>query len=141
MSDVPDDLLLAFFTDATSRLLDLDAENLMTATMTITDCRRCVLDQQRTVLKETTEIYQQKQKQQQHIDVDQVQDRLSGLKHEPNLSNELIVAMESMNNAARIAKIALKKGTTLRYETLKTNLIKEEDYDRIVDPKKMIYPE
>jgi hypothetical protein len=99
MSDVPDDLLLVFFTDATSRLLDLDAENLMTTT--ITDCRRCVLDQQRTVLKETTEMYQQKQ--QQHIDVDQVQERLSGLKHEPNLSHEFKVAMEDMNDAARIA--------------------------------------
>jgi len=44
------------------------------------------------------------------------------------------------DNAARIAKTALKNGTTLKYETLKTSLIKEEDYDLIVDPKKMIYP-
>jgi fumarate hydratase class II len=44
------------------------------------------------------------------------------------------------DNAARIAKVALKNGTTLRYETLKTRLIKEKDYDRIVNPRKMIYP-
>ena len=44
------------------------------------------------------------------------------------------------DNAAKIAKIALKNNTSLKYETLKTNLIKEKDYDRIVDPKKMIYP-
>jgi fumarate hydratase class II len=44
------------------------------------------------------------------------------------------------DNAARIAKTALKNGTTLRYETLKTSLIKEKDYDRIVNPRKMIYP-
>jgi fumarate hydratase class II len=44
------------------------------------------------------------------------------------------------DNAAKIAKTALKNGTTLKYESLKTNLIKEKDYDRIVDPRKMIYP-
>jgi len=44
------------------------------------------------------------------------------------------------DNAAKIAKTALKNNTTLKYETLKTGLIKEEDYDRIVDPRKMIYP-
>ena len=44
------------------------------------------------------------------------------------------------DNAAKIAKNALKNNTTLRHETIKTGLIKEKDYDRIVDPKKMIYP-
>ena len=44
------------------------------------------------------------------------------------------------DNAARIAKTALKNGTTLKHETLTTGLVKEKDYDRIVDPKKMIYP-
>ena len=44
------------------------------------------------------------------------------------------------DNAAKIAKIALKNGTTLKEETLKTGLVKEKDYDQIVDPKKMIYP-
>ena len=45
------------------------------------------------------------------------------------------------DNAARIAKSALKNDTTLKFETLKTGLINEKDYDKIVDPKKMIYPE
>ena len=44
------------------------------------------------------------------------------------------------DNAARIAKTALKNGTSLKHETLKTGLIKEKDYERIVDPRKMIYP-
>ncbi len=44
------------------------------------------------------------------------------------------------DNAAKIAKMALKNNTTLKYETLKTGLIKEKDYERIVDPAKMIYP-
>ena len=44
------------------------------------------------------------------------------------------------DNAAKIAKTALKNGTTLKEEALKTKLIDEKDFDRIVDPKKMIYP-
>ena len=44
------------------------------------------------------------------------------------------------DNAAKIAKSALKNNTTLKFETLKTGLINEKDYDRIVDPKKMINP-
>jgi len=45
------------------------------------------------------------------------------------------------DNAAKIAKTALKNGTTLKFETLKTGLISEKAYRRIIDPKKMIYPE
>ena len=44
------------------------------------------------------------------------------------------------DNAAKIAKIALKNGTTLKHETLKTGLISEKNYENVVDPKKMIYP-
>jgi len=44
------------------------------------------------------------------------------------------------DNAAKIAKRALKNGTTLKQETLKTGLVKEKDYKQLVDPKKMIYP-
>ena len=44
------------------------------------------------------------------------------------------------DNAAKIAKTALKNNTTLKYETLKTGLIKEKDYKKIVNPKKMISP-
>ena len=44
------------------------------------------------------------------------------------------------DNAAKIAKTALKNGTTLKAEALKTGLISDKDYKKIVDPKKMIYP-
>ena len=44
------------------------------------------------------------------------------------------------DNSAKIAKSALKNNTTLKEEALKTGLINEKDYDRIVSPKKMIYP-
>ena len=44
------------------------------------------------------------------------------------------------DNAAKIAKNALKNNTTLKHEALKTGFIQEKDYERIVDPAKMIYP-
>ena len=44
------------------------------------------------------------------------------------------------DNAAKIAKTAHKNGTTLRDEALKTGLVSEEDYDRIVRPENMISP-
>ena len=44
------------------------------------------------------------------------------------------------DNAAKIAKKALKNNTSLKEEALKTGLIREKEYDKIVDPKKMIYP-
>ena len=44
------------------------------------------------------------------------------------------------DNAAKIAKTALKNGTTLKDEALKTKLINEKNFNQIMDPKKMIYP-
>ena len=44
------------------------------------------------------------------------------------------------DNAAKIAKKALKNKTTLKQEAIKTGLINEKDYDKIINPKKMIYP-
>ena len=44
------------------------------------------------------------------------------------------------DNAARIAKSAYKNGTTLKEEVLKTSLISEKEYDRIMDPIKMTKP-
>ena len=44
------------------------------------------------------------------------------------------------DNAAKIAKAALKNKTTLKTEALKSKLIDEKQYDKIVEPKKMIYP-
>ena len=63
----------------------------------------------------------------------EVASRLRG-KHKPEYTphvdtGDYIVIV----NAAKVA-------TTLKFETLKTGLISEKDYDKIVDPKKMIYP-
>ena len=44
------------------------------------------------------------------------------------------------DNAAKIAKQALKNKTTLKHEALKSGLINEKDYNKIVNPKKMISP-
>ena len=44
------------------------------------------------------------------------------------------------DNAAKIAKSALKNNTTLKQEAIKSGLISEKDYNKIVNPKKMIYP-
>ncbi|TPK18403.1 class II fumarate hydratase [Mesorhizobium sp. B2-5-9] len=44
------------------------------------------------------------------------------------------------DNAAKIAKTAHKKGTTLREETLATGLVSEADYDRLVRPQDMTHP-
>jgi fumarate hydratase, class II len=62
-----------------------------------------------------------------------------------NLDNSLMLVTAlaphiGYDNAAKIAKSALKNDTTLKEETLKTGLIDEKDYEKIVDPSKMIYP-
>ena len=44
------------------------------------------------------------------------------------------------DNAAKIAKKAHKNGTTLKYEAIQSGLINEKDYERIVEPKKMVRP-
>ena len=44
------------------------------------------------------------------------------------------------DNAAKIAKNALKNNTKLKDEAIKSGLIKEKDYDLLVDPLKMIKP-
>ena len=44
------------------------------------------------------------------------------------------------DNAAKIAKSALKNGTTIKEEALKTKLINEKDFDKVKKKKKMIYP-
>ena len=44
------------------------------------------------------------------------------------------------DNSAKIAKNALKNNTTLKEEAIKSGLINEKDYNKIVNPKKLIYP-
>ena len=45
------------------------------------------------------------------------------------------------DNAAKIAKTAYKNGTTLKEEAIKSGLVTEKEYEKIVNPKKMIRPE
>jgi fumarate hydratase class II len=42
--------------------------------------------------------------------------------------------------AAMIAKMAHKEGLTLKEATLKSGILTEDEYDQIVDPRKMIHP-
>ena len=44
------------------------------------------------------------------------------------------------DNAAKIAKKALKSGTKLKEEAVKSSLIDEAEYDLLIDPMKMIKP-
>ena len=44
------------------------------------------------------------------------------------------------DNAAKIAKRALKNGTKLKEEAIKTGLINEKEYNILVDPSKMTEP-
>ena len=45
------------------------------------------------------------------------------------------------DNAAKIAKNALKNKTTLKIEAMRSGLINEKEYNKIVDPNKMIKPD
>ena len=44
------------------------------------------------------------------------------------------------DNAAQIAKKAFKNRTTLKHEAIKSGLISEKEYKKIVEPKKMVGP-
>ena len=60
-----------------------------------------------------------------------------------NNSLMLVTALSPVigyDNASKIAKAAHKNGTTLKDETLKTGLITEDEYNVIVNPKKMVKP-
>ena len=62
-----------------------------------------------------------------------------------NLENSLMLVTAlapkiGYDNASKIAKSALKNNSTLKHETLKTGLINEKEYNKIVNPKKMIFP-
>jgi fumarate hydratase class II len=75
---------------------------------------------------------------------------IKGLKADKKRINELlnnslmlITALTpkvGYDNAAKIAKTALKNNTTLKHEALKSGLINEKEYNKIVNPKRMIKP-
>ena len=65
------------------------------------------------------------------------------IKHHLDNSLMLVTALAphiGYDTAAKIAKTALKNDTTLKEEILKLNLINEKEYEKIVNPKKMIFP-
>ena len=69
---------------------------------------------------------------------------LEKIKNDLNNSLMLVTALApkiGYDNAAKIAKSALKNKTTLKFEATKSGLISEKEFDKVVDPKKMIYPE
>ena len=45
------------------------------------------------------------------------------------------------DNAAKIAKLAHKNVTTLKFEAIKSGLISSKEFEKITDPKKMIKPQ
>lgn len=62
-----------------------------------------------------------------------------------NLKNSLMLVTAlnpyiGYENAAKIAKTAHKEGTTLKEAAIASGLLTEEEFDRYVDPKTMIYP-
>ena len=66
------------------------------------------------------------------------------IKHLVDNSLMLVTALSpkiGYDNAAMIAKKALKNKTTLKIEAIKSGLIDEKDYKKIVDPYKMIKPD
>ena len=44
------------------------------------------------------------------------------------------------DNAAKIAKKALKNNTKLKFEAIKSGLIDDKEYDKIVNPINMVGP-
>ena len=66
------------------------------------------------------------------------------IKHLVDNSLMLVTALSpkiGYDNAAKIAKNALRNKTTLKSEALKSGLINEREYNKIVDPNKMIKPD
>jgi fumarate hydratase class II len=67
------------------------------------------------------------------------------IKIKENLDNSLMLVTAltpkiGYDNAAKIAKAAYKNGTTLKEESIKSGLIREKEYDKVVNPLKMIRP-
>ena len=65
------------------------------------------------------------------------------IKEHLNNSLMLVTALApkiGYDNAAMIAKKAHTNGTTLKYEAIKSGLISDKEYEKFVNPKKMIRP-
>ncbi len=71
--------------------------------------------------------------------------RANKIKIKEHLDNSLMLVTAlapkvGYDKAAKIAKSALKNNTKLKFEALKTGLITEKEYDKIVNPIKLIGP-
>ena len=65
------------------------------------------------------------------------------LKHLLDNSLMLVTALApkiGYDKAAKVAKTAHKNGTSLKQEVIKSGLIDEKEYDKIMDPLKMTRP-
>ena len=65
------------------------------------------------------------------------------IKEHLNNSLMLVTALSPIigyDNSAKIAKRAHQNGTTLKEEAIKSGLIKEKDYNKIINPLKMTKP-
>jgi fumarate hydratase class II len=75
--------------------------------------------------------------------VDGLEPNRANIKQHLDNSLMLVTALNrhiGYDNAAKIAKTAHKNGTTLKQEAVNLGLMSAEDFDRIVDPSKMIGP-
>jgi len=72
-----------------------------------------------------------------------IEPRLDNIRAGVERSLMLVTALApeiGYDNAAKIAKTAHKNGTTLREEALKSGLVNEADFDRLVRPEDMVHP-
>jgi len=75
--------------------------------------------------------------------VDGLEPNTANIKRHLDNSLMLVTALNrhiGYDNAAKIAKTAHKNGTTLKQEAVNLGLMSEEDFDKFVDPSKMIGP-
>jgi fumarate hydratase class II len=76
--------------------------------------------------------------------VDGIKPNREKIKHYVESSLMLVTALSPLigyDNAAKVAKHAHEKGTTLRHACLELGLLKAEEFDRLVRAEKMIGPD
>ncbi|CAE7455011.1 fumC [Symbiodinium microadriaticum] len=72
-----------------------------------------------------------------------IEPNIDGIKELMSRSLMLVTALAPVigyDNAAKVAKTAHKNGTTLKEEALRMGLVTEAEFDKVVDPRKMIGP-
>jgi hypothetical protein len=103
---VPEDLILRFFEAATAALEQMECtsaieeESSLGPNLSLSDCRRCVLEKQKSVLLQTVKTYNRQHRL--SITVEHAQDYLAGL-NRTNDSTTISDAVASMEESARLA--------------------------------------